>query len=83
MRYCLLMSAGSVNARRLQDALRATGITAQIIRPPSQLTVNGCGYAVRVSENDRIRAVRAIAENGLPLRRVYCGSDSDYREMII
>ena len=44
-------------AQQAAMLLTRNGIPARLVRTPSRLSQNGCGYAVRVWEYDRANAV--------------------------
>lgn len=59
-------------AQSARNVLSADGIRASVTRTPGRMAANGCGYAVRVSEKNSIRAAEL-------LRRRQAGFVHSYR----
>lgn len=47
-------------AQSARNVLSAEGIRAPVTRTPGRMAANGCGYAVRVSEKNGIRAAELL-----------------------
>lgn len=81
MAGCLIMCKGLTRAQIMQKMLIGDNIPARITRPPQSLLSQGCGYAVRIDEQNLNRA-RTVLRNGrIPLGKVYLEQGGDYREM--
>ena len=58
-------------AQRGEKALNRRGIRCTLQRTPRWMEEQGCGYCLRVWNQDIARAVQILEEERLPLRRVY------------
>ena len=65
MQKYLIMCRSITYAQRAQRAHERAGIYGAMTRVPVELSENGCGYGVRVSESDLAPAQRAIAAAGI------------------
>ncbi len=77
---CLIMCAGLTSAQRLTFVLERSGVGAYVVRPPQNLTSNGCSYAVTVKNRQLQDALKVMRENRLPIRKVFCKKGDGYRE---
>ena len=82
MPYYLLLCRSITHAQRMSRTLERGGIRAPYFRPPVGLTDRGCSYAVRVGTLPEALA-RLRAENLLPTRVFYAGSDGTFQEIIL
>jgi len=79
---CLITSRGATRARSMAAVLAAAGLPARIVRPPAEVSEEGCGYAVAVARQLIPRAAAVLRAGKLPPRRIFCpGADGRYREM--
>ena len=67
----LIMCRSLTYAQRAARTIERTGITAGVVRAPKEVSGEGCGYGVRVSERRFGQAMRALREANVPFRRVY------------
>ena len=61
-------------AQSARSVLNTEGIRAPVGRSARKLSANGCGYVLRVSARDGIRALHVLRKNGaeyVHLYRVY------------
>lgn len=65
MQKYLIMCRSITYAQRAQRALERAGIYGAVVRVPVELSENGCGYGVRVSQRDVDAASRVIAAAGI------------------
>jgi len=65
-------------AQRSARALESAGYSAYVMRMPAGLPENGCGYAVKVYEQDLKKAVTCLRQQGFAPRRAFL-TDQDGR----
>lgn len=71
-------------AQRVSRVLTAARIQNIIIRTPQNMSREGCGYAVRISERALAGAMSALASAQLPPKRVYRpGAVGGYEEVLV
>lgn len=76
---CFYFTFRSVTAaQRGQARLRAAGIPSSLSRTPAALSVNGCGYCLRVAVRWASAAARTLRENGM--QRCFQRTASGYEE---
>ena len=61
-------------------ALEQAGIKNQMVRTPTALRQQGCGYSLRVWTQDIHLPVALLEEKGVPKRRVYLQKDDGQLE---
>ena len=77
MNICLIASRSLTYAQRSVRVLAKAGYAAYVMRMPAGMTGNGCGYAVKVSENDLHKAVGCLRQNGFEPKRAYLVDKSE------
>ncbi|MBE6924460.1 MAG: DUF3343 domain-containing protein [Ruminococcaceae bacterium] len=58
-------------AQRGERILRQSGIEATLMRALRQLSLEGCGYSLRIRAREGMRAVERLKSTGVPYRRVF------------
>lgn len=58
-------------AQSARSVLSADGIRAPVGRAPKRMSANGCGYTLRVSARDGIRALHLLKEKGTEYAHLY------------
>lgn len=58
-------------AQRGERLLRQSGIEATLMRAVRQISVEGCGYSLRVRARDGTKAVELLRDKGVPYKRVF------------
>ena len=58
-------------AQRAENVLRQEGIPGRLLRAPKFLSLNGCGYAIRIRSTDGRRAAAAFRANRAEYSRVF------------
>ena len=58
-------------AQRGEQILRRKGIRCSLQRTPRWMEEQGCGYCLRMWQEDVHRAVQQLAQSGVQFRRVY------------
>ena len=64
-------------------ALERVGISAYLVRTPSSLSGQGCGYSLKLSVRDGFDGMATLRNHGRPPRRVYLSEDGLYREVAL
>ena len=73
--HYLLICRSITYAQRTARALEKAGIGADIVRLPKNISIDGCGYCVRVKANGIYAAITAVRNAGLPPVRVFSRND--------
>jgi len=69
-------------AQGAERLLRNSGIEAGLMRAVRQISVEGCGYSLRVRGPDGQKAVALLKSKGVPFRRVFIqGNSGDVTEL--
>lgn len=78
----LIMCRSLTYAQRISNALERAGITARILRSPSEISPAGCSYSVKISPRNLSRALTVLNRVQLPHLGIYVGSAGyGYREV--
>ena len=81
MSECLITSRGATRARAMAVALASAGLPARVVRPPADVSREGCGYAVAIARQLVGQAAEVLRAAHMPPRRIYCvGADGRYTE---
>ena len=70
-------------AQRGRDWLKRRGISCHISRLPLTLGENGCGYALRIEEDDLAEAIPWLRLGGISPLRAYRTVGDGYEEVTI
>ena len=82
MLYYLIVCRSLTYAQRTASSLEQKSIGTQILRLPKSIAAEGCGYGVRVSQENLIDALSELRNAGLTPKRVYVILDEgEYREV--
>ena len=71
----LLICRSITYAQRTARILQSIGISAAIVRLPKGLSIDGCGYCVKVKGNRIYDAVTAVRNAGLPPVRIFARNE--------
>ena len=58
-------------AQRGEGLLRKKGIPCQLLRTPRWMEEQGCGYSVRIRQQDAPGAVQLLRREGVAFRKLY------------
>ena len=58
-------------AQRGEHVLKQGKISCQLQRTPRWMEEQGCGYALRIREEDAEKVVERLRKNGIQFRKVY------------
>lgn len=84
MKQLLITFRSVTYAQRGERALTAVGIRCRIQRTPKWMEQQGCGYSLRLRDEDGEGAVDLLRREKIPLRRVYREQeDGLYREVTL
>ncbi len=71
MEYYHITFRSITPAQRGERILRQADIDATLMRALRQLSLEGCGYSLRIRAGDGPRAVERLKSTGVPYRRVF------------
>ena len=71
MTQYLIMCRSLTKAQSSARLLESAGITASVVKAPQELSVAGCGYALRIWASEIEPATALLNERQIPIRRVY------------
>lgn len=84
MKQLLITFRSVTYAQRGGRALAAAGIRCRLQRTPKWMEQQGCGYSLRLRDEDGKAAVAVLRREGIPLRRVYREQEGGiYREVAL
>ena len=81
MFYYILTQRSLTYAQRGVRLLGAAGITATLLRTPREISSNGCGYGIKVSEKNLSKGVAALKNGNIPPVGVYRITDDGYEKV--
>ena len=68
-------------AQRGQRILQQAGIEAALLRTPKWMEERGCGYCLRLRQEDTERALTLLRQGKLGFSKVYAGTDGGAEEL--
>ena len=84
MIYYLIVCRSLTYAQRTAKTLERAGITAIVIKTPQNVTAEGCGYCVKISERRLTEALTTLRRYDLAPKRVFIQqSDGNVGEIAI
>ena len=84
MKNCIITFRSVMPAQRAENALRRAGFHCTIQRTPKWMEEKGCGYSLRLKQEDVVGAVQLLRANDMPFRKVYCkGEDGKLEELFL
>ncbi len=84
MQYYLLVCRSITYAQRAMKVIENAGVSAAVIRLPKNISIDGCGYCVRVPMRSIVTALSAVKQAGLPPVRIFmCNNDGTYKEVYL
>lgn len=78
MLHYLIVCRSLTYAQRAAKVLERAGITAIVMRPPAEITGEGCMYCVKVSEKRISQALITLKNAGLSRESVYMMDDDGH-----
>jgi len=84
MLYYLIICRSLTHAQRTAAVLERAGILARTLRSPKRISVDGCGYSVKIAKRDLDIATELLKRAGLEPKHVYAAmSDGGYMEVTL
>ena len=78
----LLLCRSLTYAQRAAKALERTGISTIVTRVPQSISVDGCGYCIKINEKKLTNALAALKDRGLSPNRIFeVHDDGSYKEV--
>ena len=68
---CYFTFRSITTAQRGQNALERSGLRSRLLRSPSFLSRNGCGYVLKVRGGSEMAAAAALGGYGVPFGAAY------------
>lgn len=82
MGYYYFQCRSITYAQRASKFLRNHSIYVGIVKMPLNISPDGCGYSLKVSERYRVKAVNLLNTNNFEFKRVFFSADEkEYREV--
>lgn len=79
---CLIVCRSLTTAQRVSRILARNRIQSSVVRLPGLIDGSGCGYSVKVSENNLGKALATIKNAGInPLKVCMLFDDGSYKEL--
>ena len=72
----LLICRSITYAQRTARALESAGIRASVVRLPKNISIDGCGYCVRITGHGIATALSIVKNAGLPPVRIFARDDN-------
>ena len=76
MKNCIITFRSVTTAQRAEEALRRTGVECAIQRTPKWMEEKGCGYSVRLQQEDVMAAAVLLRQAGIGYKKVYALTDN-------
>ncbi len=76
MKVCLITFRSITPAQRGEGLLRRAGFVCHIQRTPRWMEQQGCGYSLRLRQQDTAAALELLQSNEIPYRKVYLRRDN-------
>ena len=70
-------------AQKGERTLRRGGLDCRLARTPKHLSERGCGYCLRLRENDAITAVAMLREAAVEFEKVYAKTGAGTEERML
>lgn len=81
MTFYLILCRSLTHAQRVLQALVRAGISGQLMRTPRNLSPEGCGYCVRVTEHQLSNTLKLLHQRGLTPEQIYIQNGSLFSEV--
>ncbi len=84
MKFCYITFRSVTPGQRAEALLRRTGVECSLQRTPRWMEEQGCGYSLRLRQEDGEVACRILKGNGISYRKVYLQKENGvYEELPI
>ncbi len=78
-RYCFTHRSITA-AMQSQTLLKQAGIRVTLLRVPSNLRTNGCGYCLQVGQESYLAAESILSKNGKRYQKIYRRDGDHWQE---
>ena len=83
MKYCYITFRSITYGQQAERLMQKNKVQTVLLRTPGWMEKKGCGYCLRLRNQDVEEAVRLLRENGVDFRRVYRkAGDGPWEEMM-
>ena len=79
-RYCFTVRS-ITDAMQAQELLKQAGIRASMLRAPSSLRTNGCGYCLQVGQESCLAAESILSKDRKRYQKLYRLDGGTWQEM--
>lgn len=76
MKNCIITFRSVTPAQRAEEVLRRAGVECALQRTPKWMEEKGCGYSVRLQQEDIMAASVLLRQAGVGFKKVYALADS-------
>ena len=76
MRNCIITFRSVTPAQRAEEVLHRAGVDCTLQRTPKWMEEKGCGYSVRMQQEDIMAAAVLLRQAGIGFQKAYALSDS-------
>ena len=80
MAYCMITFRSVTPAQRAEGLLRRMGLECGLRRTPRWMEEQGCGYSVRIRQQDALAAVQLLRKENVAFRKLYLHRESGVME---
>ena len=75
MKKCVITFRSVTPAQRAEEVLRRVGVGYTIQRTPKWMEEKGCGYSVRLRQDDLMTAAALLRQSGIGFKKAYALTD--------
>ena len=75
MMNCMITFRSVTPAQRAEEALHRVGIECRVQRTPKWMEEKGCGYSVRLRQDDLMTAAALLRQSGIGFKKAYALTD--------
>ena len=69
-------------AQRASKALESAGVNCGVAKLPQKLSNNGCGYSLKISKKNGIKAYDLLKKAGFEIKEIYISdNNAEYKEV--
>ena len=83
MKTCFITFRSVTYGQRGQRLLESAGIRCTLQRTPRWMEQQGCGYYLKLREEDCRRGTDLLRSNGISFRKVYRQLDAEMQEVYL
>ncbi len=82
MKMCYITFRSVTPAQKAERLLKTSGVNCAVVRTPRWMEEQGCGYSIRIPQNQLHRGVEVLKNNRVPYRKTYLRLESGVLEAI-